>query len=160
MAVLRDLANDVAEGYKESLQRNGHRATGALIDEVSTEIEVSGSRYIVWINLADYWQYVENDTKPHWPPRDAIISWIKAKPIIPRPFDNGKIPTTEQLAFLIGRAMAGKSPNQANLKNPRGGTTGTHDLRKTEDAIIPYYTERIQAALHRDYMNYIEKILP
>ena len=110
--------------------------------------------------MADYWKFVEEDTKPHWPPLDAILSWIRVKPIIPRPDANGKIPTPATLAFLIGRAMAGKSPNQANCKNPQGGTTGTHDLRDTERAVIPMYVERLQEALHRDTLIFLEKILP
>lgn len=160
MAVLEDLARDVREGYISQLEKHDRRATGNLIDSVHTTIEVNGSRYIVWLHLADYWKYVEEDTKPHWPPRDAILNWIRAKPIIPRPDDNGRIPKPEQLAFLISRAMAGKSPNQANLKNPKGGTTGSHDLKQTEDAVLPFYEERLTEALHRDVLNYIEKVMP
>lgn len=160
MGVLQDLARDVKDNYKEHLELHGRRASGTLLDSIYTQVEVRGSRYIVWINMADYWKFVEEDTKPHWPPLDAILSWIRVKPIIPRPDANGKIPTPATLAFLIGRAMAGKSPNQANCKNPQGGTTGTHDLRDTERAVIPMYVERLQEALHRDTLIFLEKILP
>ena len=164
MAVLRDLANDVREGYKETLERNGRKATGDLINSIHTEIEVNGTRYIVWMEWddpgGDYWKYVEEDTKPHWPPRDAILKWIRVKPIIPRPDANGRIPKPEQLAFLISRAMAGKSPNQANCKSPKGGTIGSHDLRKSEDAVLAFYQERLTEALHRDCLNYLEKVMP
>lgn len=160
MAVLQDLANDVEANYKEHLLYHDRRATGDLLNSISTTIEVRDTRYIVWIEMEDYWKYVENDTRPHWPPRDAILKWIRVKPIIPRPDKNGKIPSPQTLAFLIGRAMAGKSPNQANLKNPKGGTTGTHDLRDTERAVIPMYEERLKEALHRDVLDYIEKIYP
>ena len=93
-------------------------------------------------------------------PKEAILQWIKIKPVIPRPDENGKIPTPEQLAFLIGRAMAGKSPNQENCKSPQGGTTGTWDFHKSLDAVLAFYTERLQEALHRDALNYIEKVMP
>ena len=162
MAVLQDLAADLESNYKEHLRLHDRVATGDLINSISTEIEVRGTTYIVWMvwDGVDYWQYVENDTKPHWPPRDAILKWIHAKPIIPRPDKNGKIPSPSTLAYLIGRAMAGKSPNQANCKNPKGGTTGTHDLRDTERAVIPMYEDRLKEALHRDVLDYIEKIYP
>lgn len=159
LEVLQDLARDVREGYADTLERNGRRASGTLIDSLSTTIEVRGTTYTVWLNLADYWKYVEYDTKAHWPPREAILRWIKVKPIIPRPDAKGRIPKPETLAFLIGRAMAGKSPNQPFLKNPQGGTTGTHDLAKTLDAVLPVYEERLLEALHRDTLAYIEKVL-
>ena len=161
MAVLQDLAKDVKEGYQDSLERNDHRASGKLIDSVSTTIEVNGTTYLVWLdNLQDYWQYVEWDTKPHWPPKEDILNWIKVKRIIPRPDSNGRIPTPESLAFLIQRAIAGKSPNQMNCKSPQGGTTGTWDFHKSLDAVLAFYTERLQEALHRDALNFIEKVMP
>ena len=161
MVVLQDLAKDVKEGYQDSLARNDHRASGKLIDSVTTTIEVNGTTYIVWLdNLQEYWQYVEWDTKPHWPPKEAILQWIKIKPVIPRPDSNGRIPKPEQLAFLISRAMAGKSPNQENCKSPKGGTIGTRDFNNSLDAVLAFYTERLQEALHRDALNYIEKVMP
>ena len=63
---------------------------------------------------------------------------------------NGNLPTPKQLAFLIGRAMAGKSPNQASLKNPQGGTTGTHDLANTLEEVNKIYLEKIEEAILED----------
>lgn len=148
MAVLEDLARDVREGYISQLEKHDRRATGNLIDSVHTTIEVNGSRYIVWLHLADYWKYVENDTRPHWPPPSAILKWIEAKPVIPRPDANGRIPTPKQLAFLIGRKIS------------EVGTKGSRDLKQTEDAVLPFYEERLTEALHRDVLNYIEKVMP
>lgn len=148
MAVLEDLARDVREGYISQLEKHDRRATGNLIDSVHTTIEVNGSRYIVWLHLADYWKYVENGTRPHWPPPSAILKWIEAKPVIPRPDANGRIPTPKQLAFLIGRKIS------------EVGTKGSHDLKQTEDAVLPFYEERLTEALHRDVLNYIEKVMP
>lgn len=156
LSVLEALAADVKAGYQDQLEKSGHRATGNLIDSVTTEVEVRGTTYTVYLNLADYWKMVEHDTEPHWPPRQAILEWIRVKPVIPRPDAKGRIPTPQQLAFLISRAMAGESPRQAECKNPRGGTTGTHDLRRTEEAVIPFYTEAIAQALGDDLRAYIE----
>lgn len=148
MAVLEDLARDVREGYIDQLELHDRRATGNLIDSVHTTIEVRGTTYIVWLNLADYWKYVEYDTKPHWPPPPAILKWILVKPVIPRPDYNGRIPTPKQLAFLIGRKIS------------EVGTKGSHDLQKTENAVLPMYEERLLEALQRDTLNYIEKVMP
>ena len=161
MRVLRDLARDAEEAYKDNLRGNDHIASGTLINSIHTSIEVAGTHYIVWMEMADFWKYVEYDTKAHWVPRDAILKWIRIKPVIPRPDpETGRIPTPEQLAFLISRAIAGQSPHQHLLKNPQGGTKGTHDFNRARDGVTAFYTERLQEALHTDALNYIEKVLP
>ena len=145
LRVLEDLAKDIRENYKEHLELHDRVASGDLLRSVSTEVEVKGTTYTVWINLADYWEYVENDTKPHWPPKAAIDRWIFIKPVLPH--GSPKPPSPEQLSFLIRRKIATE------------GTKGTHDLRDTERAVLPMYEELLLEALHRDALEYIEKVL-
>lgn len=146
--VLADMAKDVRERYKDVLARNDHIASAELVNSVKTQVEIGDAAYEVTMTLADYWKFVENDTRPHWPPPSAILKWIEVKPVIPRPDANGRIPTPKQLAFLISRKIA------------REGTEGTHDLEETKDNIIPWYKERIEKALGRDMEHYIRKIIP
>ena len=157
--VLQDFASDIRDRYRDVLAHNDHIASRKLVDSIKTQVVVGDNAYEVTMTLEDYWKYVEEDTPPHWPPRDAILKWIEVKPIIPRPDDNGRIPSPKQLAFLIGRAMAGKSPNQEKLKNPNGGTTGTHDLARTKEDILPWWREQISIALGHDMENYIRKVV-
>lgn len=147
LAILQELAKDIEENYKEHLEQHDRVASGDLLRSISTKVVVNGTAYEVWMDLADYWKYVEWDTKPHWPPPDAIARWIFIKPVIPRPDKNGHIPTPEQLTFLIGRKIAME------------GTKGTHDLRDTKNAVIPMYEERLLEALERDTIDYIAKVL-
>ena len=56
-------------------------------------------------NLEEHWKYLENGTRTHFPPINAIEQWITVKRIVPRPY-NGKVPTTRQLAFLIARGIS------------------------------------------------------
>lgn len=148
LRILQELAQDVEQNYKEHLEQHGRIASGDLLRSISTEIEVRGTTYIVWLNLADYWKYVEEDTRPHWPPKAAIDRWIFIKPVLPRPDSKGKIPTPAQLSFLIRRKIALE------------GTKGSHDLRDTENAVLPMYEERILEALERDVLDYVERVLP
>ena len=165
--VLQDLANDIRDNYKEHLQFNDRYTekgvpTGysqRLIDSVKTQVVVGDNAYEVTMTLNDYWKYVEDDTRPHFPPPNKILEWVNIKPVLPRPDRNGRIPSPRSLAFLIGRAMAGDSPNQANLKNPNGGTTGTHDLEKVKDGVIPFYKEKLAIALGHDMEHYIRKLI-
>lgn len=145
--VLQDFANDIRDRYREVLTDNDHIASRALYDSIRTEVKVGDDSFEVTMTLKDYWKYVEYDTKPHFPPMDAILKWIQIKPVIPRPGANGRIPTEKQLAFLIARKISIE------------GTTGTHDLEKTKDNIIPWYKERISEALGHDMEHYIRKVI-
>lgn len=143
---LGQLAEDVKAGYVDQLAKHDRHASGNLMSTVRAEVEVNGTRYAAVLYLQDYWKYVEEGTEPHWPPRQAILDWIKIKPVIPRPDDRGRIPTPEQLAFLISRKIS------------REGTEGSHDLQTAEDAVIPMWEERLLDALQRDTLEYIRKI--
>lgn len=143
---LGQLAEDVKAGYVDQLAKHDRHASGNLMSTVRAEVEVNGTRYAAVLYLQDYWKYVEEGTEPHWPPRQAILDWIKIKPVIPRPDDKGHIPTPKQLAFLISRKIS------------REGTEGSHDLQTAEDAIIPMWEERLLDALQRDTLEYIRKI--
>lgn len=153
--VLQDLANDIRDNYKEHLQFNDRYTekgvpTGysqRLIDSVKTQVVVGDNAYEVTMTLNDYWKYVENDTPPHWPPVNKILEWVNIKPVIPRPDRNGRIPSPQSLAFLIGRAIS------------RRGTKGSHDLEKVKDGVIPFYKEKIADALGHDMENYIRKLV-
>ena len=146
LALLQDLGKDVEENYKEHLREHDRVASGDLMRSIHTEVEVHGTTYEVVMNLADYWKYVEYDTKPHWPQKAAIDKWIFIKPVIPH--GSPKPPSPEQLSFLIRRKIAEE------------GTKGTHDLRDTENAVIPMYEEQLLEALQRDTIEYIEKLMP
>jgi hypothetical protein len=153
--VLQDLANDIRDNYKEHLQFNDRYTergvpsgySERLIDSVKTQVVVGDNAYEVTMTLNDYWKYVEDDTRPHFPPVSKILEWVNIKPVIPRPDANGRIPSPKSLAYLIGRAISER------------GTKGSHDLEKVKDGVIPMYRERIAAALGRDMENYIRKIV-
>lgn len=145
--VLQDYAKDVQERYKDVLAKNDHIASKKLMQSIKTEVVVGEQAYEVTMSLEHYWKFIEYDTKPHFPPPDALLKWIQVKPVIPRPNKDGKIPTPKQLAYLIGRHIN------------TFGTTGTHDLQQTKDDIFTWYQERIAAALGKDMSNYIRKIV-
>ena len=152
--VLQNLANDVRAGYIDQLKKHGHYTQHGpvpgykdrLIDNIETIVSVNGHSFTVSLKLNDYWIFVEEDTRPHWPPPDAIRRWVEIKPVIPRPDANGRIPSPASLAYLIGRKIA------------REGTTGTHDLQTTKDAVIPVYIPKIEEALAADISQYIATV--
>ena len=153
--VLQDLANDIRENYKEHLRFNDRYTERGvpsgyeqrLIDSVKTQVVVGDRAWEVTMTLNDYWKYVEDDTKPHFPPVNKILEWVTIKPVIPRPDSRGRIPSPQSLVFLIGRAIS------------EHGTKGSHDLEKVKDGVIPWYKEKIAAALGHDMEHYIRKLV-
>lgn len=146
-AVLEEYAMTVRNLYQDKLIINDHIATGNLINNLNYTVNVNGSRIEVSLELEDYWKYVEYDTKPHFPPVDALVNWIKAKPVLPHKTFDGKLPDTKQLAFLIGRKISEE------------GTTGTHSLEDTIDEVNTIYELKIEEAIMKDLTSDINAIL-
>ena len=137
-AVLQQYAAELKEVYKKHLVEADRLASENLINSVETQVETDQGAYLVTITLADYWKYVEDDTKPHWPPVSAILEWIRVKPVIPRPDSRDRIPKPEQLAYLIGRKIA------------KEGTEGSHDLALSATECNRKYEPLIAEALAQD----------
>ena len=135
-AVLEQYGAALLADYRDKLLP--HNAGGDLITTATARVETDGGAWEVIFNLQDYWVYIEDGTRPHWPPPGALIPWIRVKPVIPRPDDRGRLPTEKQLDFLIRRKIA------------RDGTAGSHDLERAEQEVLPQWLMRIQQALAED----------
>lgn len=146
-AVLREYAAAAEELYKDNLLADGRVATGELIDSVRTEVSVGGRTVAVDMHLADYWKYVEFGTEPHWPPPGALLKWIEAKPVIPRPDSRGRIPTPQQLDFLIRRKIS------------RVGTEGKPTLSTTVAQLNEQYLPLIEQAITEDVGSWADFIV-
>ena len=106
MDVLNDFGKFLVEEYKDRLITENVNASDELYNSVRYMVEQGKNKFEVKLELAHYWKYVENGRKAgKWPPISAIEKWIEIKPVLPRPMDNGKLPTTQQLAFLISRKI-------------------------------------------------------
>lgn len=142
---LKEYAEAIRDQYKDNLERDNRRATGDLITSINSKVIVDGNEYIIELQLEDYWKYVEWDTKPHIPPVNKILEWVRVKPVLPRPMKNGKLPTEQQLAWMIADKIS------------KEGTEGTHDL---EDALAEVdYETIIEEALEADVMDCFDELL-
>lgn len=137
--ILNKYAAKLLALYKSNLAANGHNASGRLASTASYTIETLSGSIKVTLHLEDYYKYIEDGRRPgRFPPPDAILRWIKAKRIMPREI-NGKLPTENQLAFLIGRKIANE------------GIKGTHDLKNAQDVARAEFENQIRAALQLDF---------
>ena len=145
--VLKEYAIELRNTLQDSYITDDRIATGDLLNSVEYIIEKDDRQIEVSLQLEEWWKYVEEDTKPHFPPPDAMLNYIKAKPILPKPDRNGKLPTPNQLAYLIGRKIS------------EVGTTGTHNVRDTVRLINERYEEKIGKAISEDINNELDVIL-
>lgn len=146
--ILDEYCNAFKNLYKGKLINDGKSATGNLIKSVDTSLQFSGTTINVVLNVLDYFQWVENGRKPgKFPPIAKIKQWIKDKPIIPHEDDNGRLPTEEQLSFLIGRKIANEGIKPGN------------QLKNTVSELNAIYIEKLKAALIADFGVYQLKIL-
>lgn len=144
--VLKDYAIELRNTLQDSYINDDRIATGDLLNSVEYIIEKDDRQIEVSLQLEEWWKYVEYDTKPHFPPPDAMLKYVKAKPVLPRQDRNGKLPTPNQLAYLIGRKIS------------EVGTTGTHNVRDTVRLINERYEEKIGQAISEDINNELDVI--
>lgn len=145
-AILNEYAQTVVNKYKQKLTKDGHIASGKLINSISYDVVFNNQQFNVNINLEPYYIYIENGRKPgKFPPPSSIEMWIKNKRIVPRA-TNGKLPTEKQLAFLIGRKIAKEGIKPGNQ---------LHDTIEECNAI---YLQRLQQALQQDFDAYANTI--
>lgn len=150
--VVEDYLAEVESVYKGKLE--DRKATGNLINSISTKYVLNGNEVICTIELEHYYYWVEHGRKPtskgkHCP-IEPIITWVKAKGIIPQE-RNGKLPTETQLAYAI------------RTKIDREGYEGGNYLQATLDEVNKKYEPLMQEALTQcvveHIINYYE-ILP
>lgn len=111
---IRNICSDLLERYKQAIKDSGHDASGQLENTARYKVMFNGKYLEVYFNLQEYWKYLENGTKPHFPPLEAIEKWITVKHIIPTT-NSGKVPSTRQLAYRIAREISVKGTKPTKL---------------------------------------------
>lgn len=145
--LLNEYAGKASQLYKDKLLDDGKKATGQLLNSISTKVKSNGIDYVITLEAANYFKWVEEGRKPgKFPPPDAILKWIKAKPVLPYPDKKGKLPTEKQLAYLIGRKIANE------------GIEAGHQLKYTVDTLNAEYIPKLQNALNKDFDLYCIKV--
>lgn len=131
--VLKEYGQAVEDMYRYRLKKDDKVASGELIGKLRF------NKWEISLYLKDYWYYVEHGRQPgKFPPVDKILEWIDIKPILPYPDKNGKLPTPNQLAYLIGRKIATE------------GIEAGNQLQETLDELNDRFMLKIEYALTED----------
>ena len=141
---IQQLANGIVEQYRKVLADEGINASSTLSNTADVVVELNGDMVVISLQLEEYWKYVEFGRRPgKMPPIDNIKDWIKVKPIIPDA-RTGKIPSAEQLAFLIARKIG------------REGIPARHPINKT---VYTDITEQIIDAIKAEIITQLKQQL-
>lgn len=144
--VLNDFGVAIGEQYKKNLTDSGRNASHALYNSIRSQVSVNGMTYDVELVMEEYWKYIEYGTKPHFPPVSKILEWVRIKPVLPTPMANGKLPTEEQLAWMIAK------------KIDREGTEGKPDLSDALDSLLDEWEQKISDALDADVSDCFDRV--
>ena len=148
LATLDEYAEKAESLYKQKLTDKGINASYKLLNSVETTVKRGDDTFTVVINLEPYWIFVENGRNAgRFPPIDKILEWIRIKPVIPYSDSRGRLPTEEQLAFLISRKIAEQ------------GTEPRRVLAETVEELNNYYLPKLQQALDRDFARFESEIV-
>lgn len=109
---LNNFCREFNSRLRDKLTNVDINASYNLYNSIDTHViteSPSGERlhYRIAVNLEDYWYYVENGRRAgsRFPPLDDIRHWVQIKPVPPVEDYTGRIPTEDQLVYLIGRKI-------------------------------------------------------
>lgn len=146
-----EVCNQIADIYRKKMDAADYNKQGELYNFKWTT-EWKDNLFEVYFELPQYFPFAENGRRPgKFPPPDAILKWVQLKRLVPRPGRDGKVPSTNQLVYLISRKIATK------------GTEGKHLFEKTLDDpnldnLADKLVELITAEFEKEIEKYIESI--
>ena len=146
-----EICNQIADIYRKKMDGADYNKQGELYNFKWTT-EWKDNLFEVNFELPQYFHFAENGRRPGtFPPPDVILKWVQFKRLVPRPGRDGKVPSTNQLVYLISRKIATK------------GTEGKHLFEKTLDDqnldnLADNLVELITAEFEKEIEKYIETL--
>lgn len=143
---LNDFGKELADKYKRNLVNDDAIDTSKLLNSIKYIFNNNNTSFEISMEMAEYWKYVESGRKSgKFPPISAIREWVKVKPVIPRPY-NGKLPTENQLAFLIARSIS------------KNGIRPRPIFNDSLDDVMRDFENGLEDAFTKDVENEMDKI--
>lgn len=146
-AVLDEYASEFQFLVKKHIKDNDNVATGKLLESISTSVEVNGEKYKVILHSEDYLKYLEDGTRPHWPPSEPILEWVRAKKLPTRESTGDRsLPREKSVAWFVRKKISEE------------GTEARHNIFSTQQELNAVYMEKLREALIEDIKAWIPVI--
>ncbi len=118
--VMASWSQTIVDALRKEVTRDDTRASGKLLASISPKISILGDKFVLEINMEDYWKSVDEGTKPGVKPDvNKILKWMRHKGIVPAPtktsltagrtkrgkkiFKDRRLALAERIAFAIQR---------------------------------------------------------
>lgn len=134
--VLDEFADYFVRTAQDKIQANGSIAIGTL--NSTMEISFNNDYLSVKISLQEYWRYLDEGTKPHMPPVDAIRQWVEVKL---------NVPDVERVSWAVAKTIAKK------------GTEAQPFMEDSKNEAYQHFEAAISYAIEADIAEYLEDTL-
>lgn len=145
LTTIQDITNRFCVELKNKLTANNTNASNELKNSIRGIVQQNGKYIVVAIDIEDYWRFIEYGTKPHFPPINAIKKWISVKPVLPKPLPSGKLPTANQLSYLIARKISKVGTKPQPFLKPT--LTDFELVKKVYDEVCNLLNKKIEEIL-------------
>lgn len=135
--VLNRYGQDLVQAMKDALHAKDAYASGQLESMMDYDVEATADGYTLYLVAPDYLKWLDQGTRPHWAPIEPLQRWVWAKGIVPEE-RNGKLPTVEQLPYMIQHGIA------------VNGTEGIHQVNAVADMVFDRWEKELQEAMLDD----------
>ena len=148
-----EICNQIADIYRKKMDAADYNKQGELYNFKWTT-EWKDNLFEVYFDLPLYFHFAENGRRPgKFPPPDVILKWVQFKRIVPRPGRNGKVPSTNQLVYLISRKIATKGTEGKHLFEK---TLDDPNLDKLADNLVELITAEFEKEIEKEIENIIK----
>lgn len=135
--VLNRYGQDLVQAMKDALHAKDAYASGQLESMMDYDVEPTADGYTLYLVAPDYLKWLDQGTRPHWAPIEPLQRWVWAKGIVPEE-RNGKLPTVEQLPYMVQHGIA------------VNGTEGIHQVNAVADMVFDRWEKELQEAMLDD----------
>ena len=135
--ILNDYGRDLVEALKREMVAKDGVASGQLYEMTDYEVVRTPDGWQLNLVSPDYLKWWDSGTRPHWMPIEPLKSWVFAKGIVPEE-RNGKLPTVEQLPYMIQKGIA------------EHGTEGAHAVNAVANMVLDRWIDRLEDAMLED----------
>lgn len=150
---IRNICEQIAQVYRDKMNIAGYDPNGELM-KFTWVTDYNGNLFELYFTLPDYFPFAENGRRPgKFPPPDAILKWIQFKRLVPRPGRDGKVPSTNQLVYLISRKIATKGTQGQHLFEK---TLNDPNLDKLVDKLVELITAEFEKEIEKEIQNIIK----
>ena len=144
---ITEICNQIAAIYRKKMDGADYNKQGELYNFKWTT-EWKDNLFEVYFELPSYFPFAEYGRRPgKMPPVNKILQWIEFKHLVPRS-NNGRVPTTKQMAFAISKHIA------------LHGTEGKHLFEKTlDDPNLDNLADKLVELITAEFEKEIEKYM-